>query len=235
MRDLDIYSVIDHTELSEAATEEEIDAACETAARFGCASVCVRPEWVKHAAMRLAGATRADGLPVGITTVIDFPHGNSLTSTKVEQTARAIAAGATEVDLVMNIEAALVGNWEQVAADIAAVREASLGATLKIIIESAVLDDRSIVRACLIAVDQGADYVKTSTGYHSAGGATVHDVALMAATVPSGVGVKGSGGLRTKADIVAVLDAGATRIGTSATERLESSDYGSSALTTGSY
>jgi deoxyribose-phosphate aldolase len=224
MSDLDIYSLIDHTELSETANEADIDEACAIATRFGCATVCVRPEWVARAAQKVLGASRSDGLSVGVTAVIDFPLGNAPTDEKVRQTVQAICDGATEIDLVMNYRAALLGDWAQVAADIAAVRDASLGVPLKVIIESAALSDHAIVRACWIAIDHAADYVKTSTGYHPAGGASAHAVALMAATIPSGMGVKASGGVRSRADLLAMVEAGATRIGTSATTTLNSDD-----------
>lgn len=223
----DLYALIDHTQLAPEATAADIDSACDIAAQFRCATVCVRPEWVAHANSRLTGSRRIDGSPVGVTTVIDFPYGGASLDAKVSETLRSIHDGATEIDLVMDLEAATIGDWVKVAAGIAAVRDASLGTVLKVIIESAGLADADIVKACHVAVDGGADYVKTSTGYSHAGGATTHAVALMSDTVPAGIGIKASGGLRTREDILGMIAAGATRIGTSATATLALPDASS--------
>ena len=220
MTDLDLYRLIDHTQLREDASAADIEAACHITRIYGCASVCVRPEWVSSAAQELNGVTRLDGTQFGITTVVDFPYGKSTAMEKADEMLRAIADGATEIDLVMDYEAAQRGDWTRVQVGIEAVRDACMGATLKIIIESAALSDREIFRACAIAVDSGANYVKTSTGFHPAGGANVEAVAHMAASVPNGIGVKASGGRRTRDDSLRMVSAGATRIGTSATETL---------------
>jgi deoxyribose-phosphate aldolase len=220
MTDLGLYRLIDHTQLDAHATTADIDAACDIATRYGCASVCVRPEWVERAANRIRRVSPVGGIPFEITAVIDFPSGRSSSMAKADQASRAIADGATEIDLVMNLDAALAGDWAVVEADIAAVRDASLGSTLKVIIESAALSDQAIVHACLVSVDCTADYVKTSTGFHPAGGASKHAVSLISAVIPAGMGVKASGGIRTKADALTMIAAGATRLGISATEHL---------------
>ena len=155
-----------------------------------------------------------EGTDVKVCTVIGFPLGNNLTKTKAEETQLAIASGADEIDMVINVGMLKAHQDEYVKEEIALIRQASLGHILKVIIETCLLTDEEKVRACLLSKETGADFVKTSTGF-SKGGATVEDVALMRKTVGPEMGVKASGGVRTHEDLLAMVEAGATRIGTS--------------------
>jgi deoxyribose-phosphate aldolase len=156
-----------------------------------------------------------------IASVVGFPSGKHLSSIKATEAADALAAGADEIDMVIDVGAAIAGEFDSVRDDVAAVRAAVPAAVLKVIVESAALlslaGDDALTSACRSAVEAGADFVKTSTGFHPSGGASIHAVELMASTVGSGVGVKASGGIRTADDAVAMLDAGATRLGLSGT------------------
>ncbi|AGT32838.1 deoxyribose-phosphate aldolase [Geobacillus genomosp. 3] len=205
----DIAKMIDHTLLKPEATEEQIIQLCQEAKQYGFASVCVNPAWVKTAAQELSGTD------VRVCTVIGFPLGATTPETKAFETNNAIENGAREVDMVINIGALKSGADELVERDIRAVVEAADGkALVKVIIETALLTDDEKVRACQLAVKAGADYVKTSTGF-SGGGATVEDVVLMRRTVGDKVGVKASGGVRDRKTAETMMEAGATRIGTS--------------------
>lgn len=206
----DWASLIDHTLLKPEATESDIRRLCEEAARYGFASVCVNPFWVKSAACLLRGT----GVPV--CTVIGFPLGATLPDVKAYETRRAIFDGAREVDMVINIGALKSGDDCTVEHDIRAVVEAAHehNVLCKVIIETALLSDEEKVRACLAAKRAGADYVKTSTGF-SKGGATVADVALMRQVVGEEMGVKASGGVRDLSQARQMIEAGATRIGAS--------------------
>jgi len=205
-----MYSLIDHTQLSATATEDDIDQACWTAEEYGCASVCIPPRWVSHAVAELQGT----GIPV--CTVIGFPTGAVPTSEKVAEARKAVADGALELDMVINLDAVRDDDWDKVIEDIMAVRDVDYTLVLKVILETATLTDDQIIRACEASRDGGANFVKTSTGMHPAGGATVHAVALMRQTVPQ-LGVKASGGVRTAEQAEAMVTAGANRIGTSGT------------------
>ncbi|AKM19733.1 MULTISPECIES: deoxyribose-phosphate aldolase [Geobacillus] len=206
---VNIANMIDHTLLKPEATEEQIVQLCAEAKQYGFASVCVNPSWVKTAARELSGTD------VRVCTVIGFPLGATTPETKAFETKNAIENGAREVDMVINIGALKSGADDWVERDIRAVVEAAAGkALVKVIIETALLTDDEKVRACQLAVKAGADYVKTSTGF-SGGGATVEDVALMRKTVGDNVGVKASGGVRDRKTAEAMIEAGATRIGTS--------------------
>ncbi|MFD1177139.1 deoxyribose-phosphate aldolase [Paenibacillus puldeungensis] len=202
--------MIDHTLLKPEARREAIVKLAEEAKQYGFASVCVNPVWVETAAEVLKGTE------VKVCTVIGFPLGASAPEVKAFEAAHAISQGAGEVDMVINIGALKDGNDELVANDIKGVVEAASGkALVKVILETCLLTEDEIVRACKLSVSAGADFVKTSTGF-SSGGATVEVVALMAKTVGPGTGVKASGGVRTLADAEAMIQAGATRLGTSA-------------------
>ncbi|MFT4214320.1 MAG: deoxyribose-phosphate aldolase [Microbacterium sp.] len=198
---------IDHAILRPELTRADVDAELDIAAAWGVFSVCVRPSDIAHAVSRLAGS----GVAVG--TVIGFPHGTTSTAAKVAETRQALADGATEFDMVINIGALRSGFDEQVTADIAAVVAAS-GHVTKVILETALLDDEQIARGSRLTERGGADFVKTSTGF-AGGGATSAHIALMRSQVGAGVQVKASGGVRSYADALAMLDAGATRLGTS--------------------
>lgn len=201
--------LIDHTLLKADAKKEAIITLCEEAKQHHFASVCVNATWVETAAQMLHGTD------VAVCTVIGFPLGANTLETKAFEASDAIAKGATEVDMVINIGALKDGNDELVEQDIRAVTEVAKGKALtKVIIETALLTEEEKVRACKLAVKAGADFVKTSTGF-STGGATVEDIALMRKTVGPTIGVKASGGVRDFAGMDAMVQAGATRIGTS--------------------
>ena len=205
----ELASYIDHTLLKPEASREQIRAVCEEAKQYHFASVCVNPCWVPLIAEELKGSG------VSVCCVIGFPLGASLSSVKAFEAREAVAAGAQEIDMVINIGAIKSGGWELVREDIAAVNAAKGTAKLKVIIETCLLTDEEKVRVCQIAKEAGADFVKTSTGF-STGGATVHDVELMRRTVGPEMGVKASGGIRTLADALAMIEAGASRLGASA-------------------
>ncbi|WP_090924854.1 deoxyribose-phosphate aldolase [Paenibacillus polysaccharolyticus] len=200
--------MIDHTLLRADATRNELTKLTEEAKQYQFASVCVNPGWVSYAAEQLQGTG------VDICTVIGFPLGASTSETKAFETKDAIAKGATEVDMVINISALKDGKDDVVEQDIRAVVEAAAGTLVKVIIETCLLTDDEKVRACQAAVRGGADFVKTSTGF-STGGATPEDIALMRRTVGPDVGVKASGGVRSLEDMQKMIEAGATRIGAS--------------------
>lgn len=212
-----VAALVDHTLLKPEATADDVTAVVAEAAALGVFAVCVSPSMVPIAHQAIAPCP--DGLVIAA--VAGFPSGKHLPAVKAGESALAVAAGAAEIDMVIDVGAALAGDFEAVRADIAAVRAAVPGAVLKVIVESAALlslaDERTVVAVCLAAEDAGADFVKTSTGFHPAGGASVAAVALMAATVGGRLGVKASGGIRTADDAVAMLDAGATRLGLSGT------------------
>jgi deoxyribose-phosphate aldolase len=201
--------LIDHTLLKTDATKDDLTKLLNEAKEYNFASVCVSPLWVTYAAEQLADTD------VKVCTVIGFPQGATPTEVKVFETKNAIEHGATEVDMVIPVGLLKSGNDAAVEADIHAVVEAAKGKALtKIIIETCLLTDDEKVRACQLSVKAGADFVKTSTGF-STGGATVADVALMRKNVGPKIGVKASGGVRSKADADAMIQAGANRIGTS--------------------
>ncbi|MEE1619979.1 deoxyribose-phosphate aldolase [Zafaria sp. Z1313] len=206
----DIASYIDHTLLKPDASRDDVLRIAEEAARYRFKSVCVNPLWVST----VAGALEGTG--VLTCSVVGFPFGATTSAAKAFETTRAVADGAAEIDMVIDIAAARRGDREALVADIREVAEAAHagGAILKVIIETSLLDDAQKVLACEASVEAGADFVKTSTGF-AGGGATVEDVALMRATVGPVLGVKASGGVRSLADARAMIDAGATRLGAS--------------------
>jgi deoxyribose-phosphate aldolase len=210
-----IAQYIDHTLLRPEATAADIRKVCAEARQYGFASVCVNPYWVPLVAAELAGST------VKVCTVVGFPLGASATEVKVFEAETAVRAGAEEIDMVLNIGELRGGNHDAALRDIQAVVEATHragstvgGAIVKVILETALLDDNQKAIACNLAKSAGAEFVKTSTGF-AAHGATVHDVALMRHAVGPEMGVKASGGIRTLEDLKNMLAAGATRIGTS--------------------
>ena len=205
----ELASYIDHTLLKPEASREQIRAVCNEAKQYHFASVCVNSCWVPLIVEELKGSG------VSVCCVIGFPLGASLSSVKAFEAREAVAAGAQEIDMVINVGAVKSGGWELVKEDIVAVNAAKGTAKLKVIIETCLLTDEEKVRVCQIAKEAGADFVKTSTGF-STGGATVHDVELMRKTVGPEMGVKASGGVRTLADALAMIEAGASRLGASA-------------------
>jgi len=208
--DAKLASMIDHTLLKPDATWDQVVTLCEEAALYGFASVCVNPCYCGFAYELL------EGTDVAVCTVIGFPLGAATSMVKAVEVRDAIASGASEVDMVMNIGALRGGELDCVLRDIESVVDAAGGrALVKVIIETGLLTDEEKVRACLIAKGAGADFVKTSTGFGH-GGATVEDVALMRRTVGQSMGVKASGGIRDAATARAMIAAGANRIGASA-------------------
>lgn len=205
---MNLAKYIDNTLLKPAATAEQIKALCEESREHGFASVCVNPTHVELAAKLLAGSG------VKTCTVIGFPLGANTSAVKAFEAEKAVEDGADELDMVINIGALKAGDEQTVKEDIEAVVQAGQGKLVKVIIETALLTDEEKVRACELAVEAGADFVKTCTGF-SGGAANVHDIALMRKTVGPDIGVKASGGVRTKEDALALIEAGATRIGTS--------------------
>lgn len=204
-----INRYIDHTLLKPESTQTQIDKLIAEAVEYQFASVCVNPTWVSYAAKALKGTE------VNVCTVIGFPLGANTSSVKAFETKDAVANGADEIDMVINIGQLKSGQYDAVEADIRAVVEASGDKLVKVIIETCLLTDGEKVKACQLAVAVGADYVKTSTGFSTAG-ANIADVTLMRKTVGPNIGVKAAGGTRSYADAEAFIKAGATRIGTSA-------------------
>ena len=200
--------LIDHTLLKQDATPEQIVKLCEEAKQFDFMSVCVNPAYVPLAAKCLKGSD------VKVCTVIGFPLGMNLTRTKVDEAKLCIAQGATEIDMVINVGMLKAGHDDYVKEEIRLLKEVAGKLVLKVIIETCLLSDEEKVRVCRLAKEAGADFVKTSTGF-SSGGATAHDVKLMRETVGPEMGVKASGGVRTHEDLLAMVEAGANRIGTS--------------------
>ena len=201
---------VDHTLLKPQATSAEVEALAAEAAELGAFGICVSPS-------RLP-VTVAAGLVV--CTVIGFPSGAHESEVKAAEAALAVTRGATEVDMVIDLGSALTGDWGAVEADVAAVRAACGSALLKVIVESAALTPEQLEQACRRSEAGGAQYVKTSTGFHPTGGASVEAVRLMRETVGKRLGVKASGGIRDTATAVAMLEAGASRLGVSGTRAL---------------
>lgn len=207
-----LAKTIDHSLLKPELTQTDVIAGCELARRYDTASVCVKPCHVKLAAERLAGCD------VKVSTVIGFPHGSNLTAIKVAEAQAAMDDGAVELDMVLNIGELRSGNTALVQADIQAVVEAAhrRGAKVKVIFENAYLTDEQKITACRLSEAAGADWVKTSTGF-APSGATLDDLRLMRANVGPQVQVKAAGGVRTLDALLAVIDAGCTRVGATAT------------------
>jgi deoxyribose-phosphate aldolase len=200
---------IDHTVLKPTATNDEIIKLCREAKEYNFAAVCINPYFVHLAWKELKNASPK------VCTVVGFPLGATTTEAKVFEARDAIGYGAEEIDMVINVGALKHKNYKRVLKDIQALREACKDEVLKVIIETAYLDREEKIKACLLAKEAGADFVKTSTGF-GPGGATVEDVALMRETVGRDMGVKASGGVRDRATAEAMIKAGANRIGTSA-------------------
>lgn len=210
MEHKDIYKMIDHTLLKQDATSEEIKKLCKEALEYNFASVCVNPANVELAAKILNGSL------VKVCTVIGFPLGANTTKIKVLEAKDAVENGATEVDMVINIGRLKDKDYDYVKKDIeAVVNEVKGKALIKVIIETCLLTDEEKVIACKLASEAKADFVKTSTGF-STGGATAADIKLMRETVGPDMGVKASGGVRSREDALAMIENGATRIGASA-------------------
>lgn len=207
-RNMDYNKLIDHTNLKQDALEADIIKLCDEAKEHHFASVCVNPNYVSLCKERLAGSD------VKVCTVIGFPLGQTTTTAKIDETKDAIFEGADEIDMVINVSWIKDKRYDKVLYEIQRLKRYCHDRILKVILETCLLSDEEIVKACEIAKEAGADFVKTSTGF-SKGGATVHAVELMRKTVGSDMGVKASGGIKTKEDMVKMVEAGASRIGTS--------------------
>lgn len=202
----DVAQMIDHTLLKPEATPDQVAALAKEAGELGTYSICVSPNQLPVE------------VPAGVhvATVVGFPSGAVKSEVKAAETARAVEDGAEEIDMVVNLSQVKTHDYEAVEADIKAVRDAAPAPVIvKVIIESAALDDEEIIATCQAAERAGADFVKTSTGFHPAGGASIHAVKLMADTVDGRLGVKASGGIRDAEAAQAMIDAGATRLGLS--------------------
>jgi len=205
-----LAGMFDHTCLRADARRADIARLCTEAARFGCATVCVNPRWVEHADAQLTGTD------VEVCSVVGFPLGATSSRAKAVEAERAVRDGASEIDMVLDLGGLLDGRYASVRSDIAAVKKSIGGTLLKVILETAFLDEKQVQAACQIAIDAGAFFVKTSTGFGPAG-ATPAAVRLMRETVGEEHGVKASGGIRDLSTAMAMIEAGATRIGASAT------------------
>ena len=202
-----ILNTVDHTLLAQGATMDEIKAICDDGIRYGCASVCIPPSYVADAARYAAGRIR-------ICTVIGFPNGYSTTAVKCFEAADAVANGADEIDMVINIGWLKDGRCDDLLAEINAVKEACAGRLLKVIIETCLLTEEEKIRMCEIVAASGADYIKTSTGFSTAG-ATREDIRLFAAHVTGDTKIKAAGGIASLSDAEDFLNLGASRLGTS--------------------
>lgn len=208
---MQLAATIDHTKLAADTRQQDIDVLCAEALEHGFAAVCVPPAYVAHAANKLKGSR------VAVATVVGFPMGYSVTEAKVVETRQALADGATEIDMVVQIAAIQNGDWALVKSDVQAVLtevRKSPGALLKVIIESCYLSDQQLEQLCQLLAGLGVDFVKTSTGYGKEG-ASVAVIAKMRAILPKNIRIKASGGIKTRAFALELLEAGADRIGTS--------------------
>lgn len=214
----DIAKTIEHTLLKPEATPSQIDALCDEAVAHGFVGVCVNPVYVNRVAKRIEAAARGAKQRPKTVSVVGFPLGASVTAIKAEETRRAIDDGAEEIDMVVHIGAVIAGDKAAVRADIETlahvVHQTRSGGILKVILETTALTDEQIILGCRSAAEGEADFVKTSTGFHSGGGATIEHVKLLHKhSAP--IRVKASGGIRTAAQAIAMLEAGASRLGTS--------------------
>jgi deoxyribose-phosphate aldolase len=208
-----LASLIDHTLLRADARAADVQRLCEEARHHGFATVCVNPRWVARASEWLEGSE------VQVCTVIGFPFGATYGATKAAETDEAVLRGASELEMVIDIGALLDGDHRHVRRDIEQVVEAAQGRLVKVILETAVLDEAAKRLGATLARDAGADFVKTSTGF-GPGGATVDDVRLLRSIVGDAMGVKASGGIRSRRDALAMLEAGADRLGTGSGVRI---------------
>ncbi len=205
-----LAAMVDHTILAPDATRAAVERVAAEAVELGCASVCVHPDQVAYVVSMLGGR-------IPVCSVVGFPHGATLSRVKADEAASVVALGASEVDMVVALGPIAEGDIDHVRHDVAVVREAVPGVVLKVIVESALWTPAVLRDVCIAAVDAGADFVKTSTGFHPAGGATPEAVAEMRAAVGRRARVKASGGIRTTEDALAMVAAGADRLGMSAT------------------
>ncbi|MDU5568389.1 deoxyribose-phosphate aldolase [Actinomyces sp.] len=210
MKRAELAKMIDHTLLKPESTAKDVEALIEEGAQLGTFSVCVSPNQLPIEV--------PEGLKVAV--VCGFPSGAHMPEVKAAEARQSVELGAQEIDMVVNLKLVKEGKFDEVEADIRAVREASEGALLKVIIESAALTDEEIVACCKASEAAGADYVKTSTGFHPAGGASVHAVKLMRDTVGDRLDVKASGGIRDTKTALEMVEAGASRLGLSSSKAI---------------
>jgi deoxyribose-phosphate aldolase len=210
MNRLEVARMVDHTVLKPETTTSDVMALCIEAEALGVYAVCVSPTFVLTARATLSAH-------IAVATVCGFPSGKHESSIKAAEARLSVEQGADEVDMVIDVGQAIAGNWSSIEQDIAAVRAATDSVVLKVILETAALDAEQIRQACLAAQRAGADFVKTSTGFHPSGGASVHAVEVMHKTVGGRLGIKASGGIKTWEQACALIDAGATRLGLSGT------------------
>ena len=218
MEQKEILSYVDHTLLGVNATWEEIKAVCDDGIRYGTASVCIPPAFVKRAKEYVG-----DKLP--ICTVIGFPNGYNTTAVKCAETADAVANGADEIDMVINVGDAKAGNFDAILDEINAVKAACGGKLLKVIIETCLLTDEEKIALCKVVSDSDADFIKTSTGF-AGGGATPEDVALFAAHISGGLKIKAAGGISSVEDAESFIKLGADRLGTSRLVKIAKNEKG---------
>lgn len=203
----DILSKVDHTLLSQSATNEEIKSICDDAIRYGCASVCIPPSYIKMAKEYVKDK-------ISICTVIGFPNGYNTTQVKCFETAEAVKNGADEIDMVINIGMLKDKRYDDILEEIKQIKKACNGKLLKVIIETCLLTDEEKIKMCQIVSESGADYIKTSTGF-SSGGATREDIALFAENVAPHLKIKAAGGIASLKDAEDMIKLGASRLGTS--------------------
>ena len=212
----EIFSRVDHTLLDRAATWEQIKAVCDDGIRYGTASVCIPPSYVKRAAEYV-------GEHLAICTVIGFPNGYNSTAVKCAETREAVADGAAEIDMVINIGMLKDKRYDELLDEINAVKEACSGMLLKVIIETCVLTEEEKIKMCEIVSESRADFIKTSTGF-AGGGATFEDIELFAKHVTAGTKIKAAGGIRSFEDAERFISLGADRLGTSALVKIAKAD-----------
>ncbi len=222
---MDLAKYIDHSVLHPTATDKDLEEACRIGLKYGTATVCVKPSVVADAAKLLKGSG------VGVCTVIGFPHGGNTTDIKVIETIEACRNGATEIDMVVNIGKVIGGDWDYVEDEISQIMDATFehNAILKVIFENDYLNDDQKIQLCKICSGLHVAFVKTSTGFgfvkqqdgkFQAKGATIHDLKLMREHCSPNIQIKASGGIRTREEVLAAIEAGATRVGLSATEEI---------------
>ncbi len=214
----EILSKVDHTLLSQSATWSEIKVICDDGIKYGCASVCIPPSYVKKAKEYVGNSLK-------ICTVIGFPNGYNTTAVKCFETAEAVKEGADEIDMVINIGMLKDKRYEDILSEIKAIKESCGGKLLKVIIETCLLTDEEKIKMCEIVSDSGADYIKTSTGF-STGGATREDIALFEANVKPHLNIKAAGGIASIKDAEDMLSLGANRLGTSRIVKIVKNEEG---------
>lgn len=214
----EILSKVDHTLLSQSATWEEIKTICDDGIKYGCASVCIPPSYVKKAKEYVGDSLK-------ICTVIGFPNGYNTTAVKCFEAAEAVKEGAAEIDMVINIGMLKDKKYDDILSEIKAVKESCDGKLLKVIIETCLLTDEEKIRMCEIVSESGADYIKTSTGF-STGGATREDIALFNANVKPHLNIKAAGGIASLEDAEDMLSLGANRLGTSRIVKIVKNEEG---------